>query len=105
MCFELLNCILLLLLRKFIDLFYYSGLKEYFGANPVSISDSSSPTVHSKISYISSDHAAFEESEVKDEFYDAIANDDSLEDEDSDDDVELSKVVPIIKKKKKNNVC
>lgn len=68
-----------------------AGLREYFGANPALISDSSSPTVHSKISYISSDQAAFEECEVKDEFYDAIANDDSLEDEDSDDDVELSK--------------
>nr|XP_019707974.1 LOW QUALITY PROTEIN: protein ENHANCED DISEASE RESISTANCE 2-like [Elaeis guineensis] len=68
-----------------------AGLREYFGANPALISESSSPTVHSKISYISSDQDAFEESEVKDEFYDAIANDDSLEDEDSDDDVELSK--------------
>lgn len=69
-----------------------AGLREYFGANPALRSDSSSTIVPSTISDISSAHAAFEDSEVKDEFYDALASEDSLEDEDSDDDVELPKL-------------
>ncbi|XP_072991915.1 protein ENHANCED DISEASE RESISTANCE 2 isoform X2 [Typha latifolia] len=68
-----------------------AGLREYFGANPTLTSDSPSTILHSKIPGTSSTRAELEGSELNDEFYDAIANGDSLEDEDSDDDYESPK--------------
>lgn len=69
-----------------------AGLKEYFEANPALTSETPSTIVHSSCSDDAIDRAELEDSELKDEFYDAIANGDSLEDEDSDDDdVEPSK--------------
>ncbi|XP_043701322.1 protein ENHANCED DISEASE RESISTANCE 2-like isoform X2 [Telopea speciosissima] len=64
-----------------------AGLKEYFGANPALRFDSPTTVVNSKVS-TSSASGEFEDEEVGDEFYDAIAADPSSEDEDSDDDVE-----------------
>ncbi|KAK1292982.1 hypothetical protein QJS10_CPB17g00248 [Acorus calamus] len=65
-----------------------AGLREYFGANPALTYDSS--TTISNISNASSVSSEFEDSEVQEEFYDAIAADECLEDEDSDDDDEIS---------------
>ncbi|XP_020578361.1 protein ENHANCED DISEASE RESISTANCE 2-like isoform X2 [Phalaenopsis equestris] len=69
------------------------GLREYFVANPSLALDSSSTVEHSNIFYASST-ASLEpvDSEINDEFYDAIAFDGPLEDEDSEsDDEEFSK--------------
>ncbi|KAG9456242.1 hypothetical protein H6P81_000750 [Aristolochia fimbriata] len=70
-----------------------AGLREYFGANPALTSDSSSAIIQSKISTDSSSSLSdIEDTEVKEEFYDALAANQSLEeeDEDSDDETELS---------------
>lgn len=67
-----------------------AGLKEYFEANPALTCDSST-VVQSNFFDASGAHAEFEDSELKDEFYDAIS-DDSSEDEDSEEDDGLSKV-------------
>ena len=71
----------------------FSGLKEYFGANPALTSYSPSTIVDSPISDSSNAHTEFKDSEVDEEFFDAIASSDALEDEDSDDEIELPKVV------------
>ncbi|KAJ6831262.1 protein ENHANCED DISEASE RESISTANCE 2 isoform X1 [Iris pallida] len=69
-----------------------AGLKEYFEANPAMKSETTSTIMHSSSSDDAIDRAELEDSETKDEFYDAIANGESFEDEDSDDDdVEPSK--------------
>ncbi|XP_042511324.1 protein ENHANCED DISEASE RESISTANCE 2-like [Macadamia integrifolia] len=68
-----------------------AGLKEYFEANPAFRFDSSTTVVHSKVS-TSSASGEFEDEEVSDEFYDAIAADPSSDDEDSDDDIEDDKM-------------
>ncbi|XP_065024569.1 protein ENHANCED DISEASE RESISTANCE 2-like isoform X3 [Musa acuminata AAA Group] len=68
-----------------------AGLKEYFGANPALTSYSPSTIVDSPISDSSNAHTEFKDSEVDEEFFDAIASSDSLEDEDSDDEIELPK--------------
>ncbi|CAL5374341.1 unnamed protein product [Camellia sinensis] len=65
-----------------------SGLKEYIGGNPSLISESSTTFVHSKISDFSSSNSEYEDSEVADEFYDAIADDSSSDDEDGDNEEE-----------------
>ncbi|XP_057968358.1 protein ENHANCED DISEASE RESISTANCE 2-like isoform X2 [Malania oleifera] len=62
-----------------------AGLKEYIGANPALKAETSTTIIHSKISD-SSSGSEFEDSEVQDEFYDAIAADSSSEDEESDND-------------------
>ncbi|XP_020089742.1 protein ENHANCED DISEASE RESISTANCE 2-like [Ananas comosus] len=68
-----------------------AGLREYFGANPSLTSDSPTTIVHAKVSDPSGTHVELEDPDSKDEFYDAIADGDSLDDEDSDDDAELPK--------------
>nr|CAD1827794.1 unnamed protein product [Ananas comosus var. bracteatus] len=68
-----------------------AGLREYFGANPSLTSDSPTTIVHAKVSDPSGTHVELEDPDTKDEFYDAIADGDSLDDEDSDDDAELPK--------------
>lgn len=69
------------------------GLREYFAANPTLALDSPSAIEHSNIfNSASPAFLDFDDSEIKDEFHDAIAFDGSLEDDDSDsDDEELPK--------------
>jgi hypothetical protein len=66
----------------------WSGLKEYIGANPALKLESVTTVIHSKISDVSLSNGEYEDSEVQDEFYDAIAADSSSssEDEGSDND-------------------
>lgn len=59
-----------------------AGLKEYFGANP-SLTINSPSTILSNSSNVSSDISDFDDLEVNEEFYDAIAAD-KPDDEDSD---------------------
>ncbi|KAJ8617517.1 hypothetical protein MRB53_013703 [Persea americana] len=66
-----------------------AGLREFFQANPALTSDSPTTILHSKMSSSSSSFVDFEDSEVGDQFYDAIAAE-PLEDDDSDDDEEQS---------------
>ncbi|WOL19397.1 protein ENHANCED DISEASE RESISTANCE 2 [Canna indica] len=68
-----------------------AGLKEYFGANPAFTLDSPVSIVDLKLSDASSADTEFKDSEVTDEFFDASAGSDSLEDEDSDDEIDLPK--------------
>ncbi|KAK8535253.1 hypothetical protein V6N13_081392 [Hibiscus sabdariffa] len=65
-----------------------SGLKEYIGANPSLSIESSTMVVQSKLSDVSTSNSDFEDSDVHDEFYDAIAggSSSSSEDEESEDD-------------------
>ncbi|XP_017983527.1 PREDICTED: protein ENHANCED DISEASE RESISTANCE 2 [Theobroma cacao] len=58
-----------------------AGLKEYIGANP-SLRCESSTIVQSKLSDVSISSGEFEDVEVHDEFYDAIAGDSSSSSED-----------------------
>nr|DAD27336.1 TPA_asm: hypothetical protein HUJ06_028804 [Nelumbo nucifera] len=70
-----------------------AGLREFFGANPALTFDSPTTVVHSKLSNSSGVSSEFEEGEVNDEFYDAIAADSSSsEDEDSDNELDLIKM-------------
>lgn len=69
-----------------------SGLKEYVGANPAMASQFSTTIVHSKVSDFSESNSEFEDAEEADEFYDAIADDSSSEEEDSDNEIEVNKV-------------
>ncbi|XP_059635352.1 protein ENHANCED DISEASE RESISTANCE 2-like isoform X2 [Cornus florida] len=66
-----------------------SGLKAYIGASPALSFESSTTVVHSKISDISASNSEYDDAEVADEFYDAIAADSSSEDDDSDNEIEL----------------
>nr|KJB07558.1 hypothetical protein B456_001G029800 [Gossypium raimondii] len=68
-------------------------LKEYIGANPSLSFESSATVVQSKLSDVSTSSSEFEDLEVQDEFYDAIAGDStsSSEDEESEDDTEKKK--------------
>ncbi|KAK1578845.1 hypothetical protein Q3G72_033554 [Acer saccharum] len=69
-----------------------SSLKEYIGANPALKVESSTMVVQSKHSNASSSSGDYEDIDVQDQFYDAIAAaSSSSEDEDSDDDGELDK--------------
>lgn len=73
---------------------FSSGLREYFAANIALTSDSPATIIEPRSSDIASSPAEFEESDINEEFYDAIADGETLEDEDSDnDDVEVPKVV------------
>ncbi|PKA65521.1 hypothetical protein AXF42_Ash005855 [Apostasia shenzhenica] len=66
-----------------------AGLKEYFAANPSLALDSPSTFVHSNNLEVASNASSeVEDSEVTDEFYDAIAIGNSVEGEDSDSDDE-----------------
>ncbi|KAG4190348.1 hypothetical protein ERO13_A07G025000v2 [Gossypium hirsutum] len=71
-----------------------SRLKEYIGANPSLSFESSATVVQSKLSDVSTSSSEFEDLEVQDEFYDAIAGDStsSSEDEESEDDTENKKI-------------
>lgn len=60
----------------------WSGIKEYIGANPCLVYESSTTVVHSKLSDVSLSNGEHEEGEVQDEFYDAIAADSSSSSED-----------------------
>lgn len=71
---------------------FISGLKEYAGANPAIRFESSTTIVQSKVSDFSGPISDFEDAETADEFYDAIADDSSSEDEDSDNEIEVNKV-------------
>ncbi|CAJ2637525.1 unnamed protein product [Trifolium pratense] len=62
-----------------------AGLKEYIGANPA-LHQQDVTVVHSKISSVSLSGAEYENVEVQDEFYDAIAAESSTSDEESDED-------------------
>ncbi|KAJ4709656.1 protein ENHANCED DISEASE RESISTANCE 2-like [Melia azedarach] len=69
-----------------------AGLKEYMGANPALKTEHATMIVQSKFSDVSSTNGDYEDEEVQDQFYDAIAEDSSSsEDEDSDDSGELDK--------------
>lgn len=59
------------------------GLKEYIEANPTLTYKSPATFMQSKFSDVSLSSSDYEESEVQDEFYDAIAGDSSSSDEDS----------------------
>uniref|UniRef100_A0A7N0SWV4 START domain-containing protein n=1 Tax=Kalanchoe fedtschenkoi TaxID=63787 RepID=A0A7N0SWV4_KALFE len=63
-----------------------SGLKEYIEANPSLKFESPVTVMQSKFSDVSLSSSDFEDSEVQDEFYDAIAGDSSSSDDDSPDD-------------------
>ncbi|KAE8126128.1 hypothetical protein FH972_020873 [Carpinus fangiana] len=68
-----------------------AGLKEYIGANPALKFESVTTVIHSKISDVSFSNGEYEDAEVQDEFYDAIAGNSSSsssEDEESDNDEE-----------------
>ncbi|XP_058727574.1 protein ENHANCED DISEASE RESISTANCE 2-like isoform X1 [Vicia villosa] len=66
-----------------------AGLKEYIGANPALHQQDTVTVVHSKISSISLSRAEYENAEVQEEFYDAVASDSSTSDEESDEDDNL----------------
>lgn len=74
----------------------YSGLKEYIGANPALKFETSTTVIQSKVSEVSVSTAEFEESEVKDEFYDAMSADSSSSDEELDQKVFLFSVFFIL---------
>ncbi|KAL3623957.1 hypothetical protein CASFOL_032773 [Castilleja foliolosa] len=68
-----------------------SGLKEYVGANPAIKSESSTTIIRSKVSDFSGPISeSSEDAETTDEFYDAIA-DDSSDDEDNDIEIEVNR--------------
>lgn len=71
------------------------GLKEYIGANPALHQQDAATVVHSKISSISMSRAEYENAEVQEEFYDAIAAEPSTSDEESDEDEELDQKVSL----------
>ncbi|KAK7304773.1 hypothetical protein VNO77_42660 [Canavalia gladiata] len=68
-----------------------AGLKEYIGASPALHQQNATTVVHSKISDASMSTVQFVDTEVQDEFYDAIAAA-SSSDEESDEDKELDQV-------------
>lgn len=61
------------------------GLKAYISANPALTCESSTTLVDTKASDVSGSISEFEDAEVADEFYDAIAADTSSSSEDDDD--------------------
>ncbi|KAL6223772.1 hypothetical protein ACLB2K_002630 [Fragaria x ananassa] len=74
------------------------GMKEYIGANPALKCASSTTFVQSKLSPVS--NADYNESDVKDEFYDAISTDSSSSDEEESDDDALNNKEAKLKLKK-----
>ncbi len=69
--------------------FIWPGLREYFAANPALTSDLPSTVVKPKQSDSLIIQSELEDSELNDEFYDALARGESFEDEDSDDDDDM----------------
>lgn len=70
-----------------------SGLKEYVGANPTLKSKYATVVVHRKVSDDSTYSSENEDTEVKDEFYDAISADSSSSEGSDDEDRPKSEVV------------
>nr|XP_016493723.1 PREDICTED: protein ENHANCED DISEASE RESISTANCE 2-like [Nicotiana tabacum] len=68
-----------------------AGLKEYIGASPALTFESSTVVVHSKTSNVSILSNELEDTVGSDEFYDAIGDESSSSDEDSDDEVTSKK--------------
>eukprot|EP00252_Welwitschia_mirabilis_P000858 TRINITY_DN10836_c0_g1_i1.p1 TRINITY_DN10836_c0_g1~~TRINITY_DN10836_c0_g1_i1.p1 ORF type:complete len:747 (+),score=140.44 TRINITY_DN10836_c0_g1_i1:155-2395(+) len=68
-----------------------AGLREYFGANPGLNLDPSVLTVDTDLKKNSDVSGEFEEAETNEEFYDALAAESQMEDEDSEDDDTPSK--------------
>ncbi|OIS97178.1 PREDICTED: protein ENHANCED DISEASE RESISTANCE 2-like [Nicotiana attenuata] len=68
-----------------------AGLKEYIGANPALTFESSTVVLHSKTSSVSTTSNELEDTVGSDEFYDAIGDESSSSDEDSDDEVTSKK--------------
>lgn len=66
-----------------------AGLREYFAANPALTSDLPSTVVKPKQSDSLIIQSELDDSELNDEFYDALARGESFEDEDSDDDDDM----------------
>lgn len=64
----------------------WTGLREYFAANPALTSELPSTVVKSKASESLIIQSELEDSAPGDEFYDALTRGESFEDEDSDDD-------------------
>lgn len=71
----------------------FSGLKEYVLANPALNFETLPTVVRSKISDGSITNSDYDDGELQDEFYDAIAADSSSSEEDSDNDKELGNKV------------
>lgn len=76
----------------FLD-FQFSGLKEYILANPALNFESLPTVVHSKISDVSVTNSEYDDGELRDEFYDAIAADSSSSSSDESDDDKLGNKV------------
>ncbi|XVE97523.1 hypothetical protein REPUB_Repub03eG0026900 [Reevesia pubescens] len=76
-----------------------AGLKEYIGANPSLDCESSTMVVQSKLSDVSTSSSEFEDVEVQDEFYDAIAGDSSSSSEDEESENDANKKEKKIKLK------
>ncbi|XP_061990763.1 protein ENHANCED DISEASE RESISTANCE 2 isoform X2 [Rosa rugosa] len=76
------------------------GMKEYIGANPALKCESSATFVQSKLSSVSISNAEYNESDVKDEFYDAISTDSSSSDEEESENGALDKKEAKLKLKK-----
>ena len=73
-----------------------SGLKEYIAANPAFKFEHSTTVINSRIADGAISSSEYEDSELQDEFYDAMADDSSSsssEEEESDDDHEKVKVI------------
>ncbi|KAG0466936.1 hypothetical protein HPP92_018516 [Vanilla planifolia] len=70
-----------------------AGVKEYFEANPLLSNDSLSISEHCNVvDAASGTSSEFEDAEIKDEFYDAIAIDDTVEDGSDSDDEKATEV-------------
>ncbi|KAF3453005.1 hypothetical protein FNV43_RR03438 [Rhamnella rubrinervis] len=63
-----------------------AGLKEYIAANPPLKFNTATTVVHSKVSDASVSNGEYEDGDMQDQFYDAIAADSSSSEEESDDD-------------------
>ncbi|KAF8400559.1 hypothetical protein HHK36_013858 [Tetracentron sinense] len=68
------------------------SLREYFGANPTLTFDSSTTVIHPSISDASGASSDFEDAEGNEEFYDAIAAYSASDDEDSDNEVDITRM-------------
>lgn len=71
-----------------------AGIREYLRANPALTLNFPSTTVQTNISDMPRVSPEIDDLELKDEFYDAIANNDAFEDDDSDDDDDKDIVEP-----------
>lgn len=76
----------------------FSGLKEYIAANPPLKFNTATTVVHSKVSDVSVSNGEYEDGDMQDQFYDAIAADSSSSSsgESDDDEEEDSKVCSLV---------